>query len=131
MRILGPIGDLPTAPTPVDTARALIASTAESLAAKTPSDQLTKWTDNLPHYMAASDSQQLNEVQRTAALDRVRFDLLAVVSLARGVDAAAVDQVRDTLRIEDRDADDVMSQIVQGRVSQLELLMLMLENTKK
>lgn len=131
MRILGPIGDLPSDPTPVDTARALVASSAESLAAKTTSDQLTKWTDNLAHYLAATDSQQLNEVQRTAALDRVRFDLLAVVSLARGVDASAVDDVRDALRTEDREADDVMSQIVQGRVCQLDLMMLMLENAKK
>jgi len=131
IRLLGPVSELADDVTPAGTSRALIAATAERFAVDNKSDEYEAWMQSLPHELVASDSLDVNELQRTVMYDRIRINTLAQAALASDVDADRVDELRQAATKMDREANDVMDQLVDGRVVQLKLLMLMMEKSVK
>ncbi|MEO1970923.1 MAG: hypothetical protein ABGX07_05175, partial [Pirellulaceae bacterium] len=95
------------------------------------SDEYEAWMQSLPHELVANDSLDVNELQRTVMYDRIRIKTLAQAALASDVDADRVDELRQAATKMDREANDVMDQLVDGRVIQLKLLMLMMEKSVK
>jgi hypothetical protein len=129
IRLLGPVSELAEDVTPAGTSRALIASVAERFGVDNKSKDYDAWVQALPHKLAASDSLDLNELQRTVVYDRIRLETLFHAVLAVGIDVDKVEQLREEITEMDRGANDAMGQLVDGRVHQLKVLMLMVEQS--